>query len=154
MATFKAIVFTGGKHVKQDGTANIKIRIYHNGSAQYISTDHYIKPDLMGDDGMVSPTYSNAELLNYDLGELIQQYRKLSLKLGSQRVSKMTSSELKEELLNWADPNSEYIDFVAFANEIISKTVKIKTAEWYQNSLNSFISFIKKGRIDVFCAIS
>lgn len=149
MATFKAIVFTGGKHVKQDGTANIKIRIYHNGSAQYISTDHYIKPDLMGDDGMVSPTYSNAELLNYDLGELIQQYRKLSLKLGSQRVSKMTSSELKEELLNWADPNSEYIDFVAFANEIISKTVKIKTAEWYQNSLNSFISFIKKGRIDV-----
>lgn len=33
MATFKAIVFTGGKHVKQDGTANIKIRIYHNGSA-------------------------------------------------------------------------------------------------------------------------
>lgn len=149
MATFKAIVFTGGKHIKQDGTANIKIRIYHNGTAQYISTDHYIKPDLMGDDGMVSPIYSNAELLNYDLGELIQKYRKLCLKLGSQRVSKMTSSELKEELLNWADPSSEFIDFVEFANTIIAKTVKRKTAEWYTNSLSSFVSFHKTKRIDM-----
>lgn len=149
MATFKAIVFTGGKHVKQDGTANIKIRIYHNGSAQYISTAHYVKPELMGDDGLVSPNYPNADLLNYDLGELIQQYRKLSLKLGSQTVSKMTSSELKEELLNWADPNTEFIDFVGFANEIIAKTVKRKTADWYQNSLASFVAFHKTGKIDV-----
>ncbi|RHR75565.1 transposase [Bacteroides sp. AF16-49] len=148
MATYKAIVFTGGKHIKQDGTANIKIRIYHNGSAQYISTNHYINPELMGDDGTILPSYSDAELLNYDLGELIQQYRKVSLKLGSQRLSKMTSSELKEELLNNTGTDSEFIDFVMFANNIISKTVKRKTAEWYQNSLNSFISFIKNDRID------
>ena len=40
MATFKAVVFTGGKHLKQDGTTNIKIRIYHNGVSQYIPTEY------------------------------------------------------------------------------------------------------------------
>ena len=30
MATFKAVVFQTGRHIKLDGTSNIKIRIYHN----------------------------------------------------------------------------------------------------------------------------
>ena len=38
MATFKAIVFQTGRHIKQDGTSNIKIRIYHNRESQYIAT--------------------------------------------------------------------------------------------------------------------
>jgi len=36
MATFKAVVFQGGRHLKKDGTTNVKIRVYHNSSAQYI----------------------------------------------------------------------------------------------------------------------
>ncbi len=149
MATFKAIVFTGSKHLKQDGTTNIKIRIYHNGSAQYIPTEHYIQPDLMGKDGTVSSAYSNADLLNYDIGELIQQYRKISLKLGTHRMKKMSSADLKEELAYWSNPDAEFIDFVVFAKEIISKTSKIKTAEWYKSSLGAFVSFMKRDRIDV-----
>ena len=45
MATFKAIVFQTGRHIKQDGTSNIKIRIYHNRESQYIATSYYIRPD-------------------------------------------------------------------------------------------------------------
>ena len=30
MATFKAVVFQTGRHIKLDGTSNIKIRIYEN----------------------------------------------------------------------------------------------------------------------------
>jgi hypothetical protein len=41
MATFKAIVFQTGRHIKQDGTSNIKIRIYHNRESQYIATSYY-----------------------------------------------------------------------------------------------------------------
>ena len=44
MATFKAIVFQTGRHIKQDGTSNIKIRIYHNRESQYIATSYYIRP--------------------------------------------------------------------------------------------------------------
>ena len=36
MATFKAVVFQGGRHLKKDGTTNVKIRVYHNSSAQYM----------------------------------------------------------------------------------------------------------------------
>ena len=42
MATFKAVVFQTGRHIKLDGTSNIKIRIYHNRESQYISTAYYI----------------------------------------------------------------------------------------------------------------
>ena len=41
MATFKAVVFQGGRHLKKDGTTNVKIRVYHNSSAQYIPTEYF-----------------------------------------------------------------------------------------------------------------
>lgn len=41
MATFKPVVLAGTSHIKSDGTKNIKIRIYHNKSSQYISTPYY-----------------------------------------------------------------------------------------------------------------
>lgn len=148
MATFKAIVFTGGKHIKQDGTANIKIRIYHNSSSMYIATEYFIKPDLMGDDGTIASVSEQAEILNYELTKNIQSYREVCIKLGSERTKRMTCSELKEEILLSVNCDSQSIDFVQFAKELISKTVKVKTAEWYDNSLNSFMNFFKKQRID------
>ncbi|WP_139785119.1 Arm DNA-binding domain-containing protein [Parabacteroides sp. Marseille-P3160] len=42
MAIFKAVVLSSTNQLRQDGMANIKIRIYHNNSTQYISTPHYI----------------------------------------------------------------------------------------------------------------
>lgn len=151
MATFKAVVFNGGRHIKQDGTTNIKIRIYHNKSAQYIPTDYFVKPDDMGDDGYILSQLSYSEEFNYELGKLIQRLRELSIRIGTSRSSKMTCSELKEELQKMLLPESEFIDFVAFARDIISKTVKRKTSEWYVSSLNSFIEFYGRERIDINC---
>lgn len=37
MTTFKAICFQTGRHIKQDETSNMKIRIYHNRESQYIA---------------------------------------------------------------------------------------------------------------------
>lgn len=149
MATFKAIVFNGGRHIKQDGTTNIKIRVYHNGSAQYIPTDYFVNPLLMGDDGSIVSSSPEAETLNYEVTGLVQKFRGVYIKLGNNRTTKMTCSELKEELLKTASPESECIDFVAFAKEIIAKTVKRKTANWYESSLNAFITFNGSSKIDV-----
>ncbi len=149
MATFKAIVFQGGKHKKQDGTTNIKIRIYHNGSAQYIPTEYFINPLFMGNDGLVNSLSGDNESLNYEITNIIQKYRGAYIKLGSTRTSKMQCSELKEEVLKTASPDLEFIDFVAFAREIISKTVKRKTANWYESSLNAFIAFYGSERIGI-----
>lgn len=147
MATFKAVIFTGGKHLKQDGTTNIKIRIYHNGIPQYIPTDYYVKPDYMGDDGFIISSADNSEGLNYELGEILQKYRGICIKLGVDKTRKMTCSELKEEIEKLASPDPEYIDFVGFSKELIAKTVKIKTAKWLETSLNAFINYYGKEKI-------
>ncbi|MBR8725841.1 tyrosine-type recombinase/integrase [Bacteroides pyogenes] len=149
MATFKPVIFTGGKHLKQDGTTNIKIRIYHKGSSQYIPTEYYVKPCMMGDDGNIISSSSDCDSLNYELTDLIQKYRGAYIRLGASRTLRMECQELKEEIIKNVNPESECIDFVAFAREIIAKTVKRKTAIWYESSLNSFIRFYGSDKIDV-----
>lgn len=47
IATFKPVVLSGKIHLKQDGTSNVKIRIYHNRELQYFSTKYYIEPNLI-----------------------------------------------------------------------------------------------------------
>lgn len=102
----------------------------------------------MNEDGTISSLSVNSENLNYEITNLIQKYRGAYIKLGNVRTAKMGCLELKEELLKTASPESEFIDFVEFARMIIAKTVKRKTANWYESSLNAFIAFYGSGRID------
>lgn len=138
----------GNTHIKSDGTKNIKVRIYHNKSSQYISTPYYVEEKYLKD-GVISGEYRDADLLNFELGNLIQKYRSICLKLGTERSSRMSCSEIKEQILAAMEPDYEYIDFVAFANKIIGKTEKEKTREWYQSSLNALIWFYGRNKIDV-----
>ena len=66
MATFKAVVFQTGRHIKLDGTSNIKIRIYHNRESQYISTAYYIRPENMDESGRILSGVTNGEMIEYD----------------------------------------------------------------------------------------
>jgi len=149
MATFKPIVFSTGRHVKQDGTANIKIRIYHNKESQYISTAHYIEPHYFAKNGEVSEDYQNADMLNFELGETVQQYRKIALQLGGIRLQKMACKELKDYIETLSEPESEFVDLVKFSKQLISTTSKSKTAEWYDVSLKALTWYYKKESIDV-----
>ncbi len=148
MATFKPVVLSGKIHLKQDGTSNIKIRIYHNRELQYFSTNYYIEPNLIDKSGNISSTANNSELLVYDLNELLQKLRGIYLKLGNSRTQYMTCSELKKEIEKSLTPDSEFIDFVAFSKKIIQKTKKEKTAEWYERSLAALCWFTKKKKIE------
>lgn len=149
MATFKAITLSGNKHLKSDGTKNIKIRIYHNKSSQYISTPYYIKEEHLGADGTVTSEYRDADLLNFELGGLIQKYRAVCIKLGVERSSRMSGAEIKEQIVAAMEPDYEFIDFVSFAGKIIDKTEKQATKEWYQIAINSLVWFFERKRIDV-----
>ncbi|MBN2786931.1 MAG: phage integrase SAM-like domain-containing protein [Paludibacteraceae bacterium] len=149
MATFKPIVFQTQNHQKSDGTTNIKIRIYHNGKSQYIPTPYYIKKEYLSNDGTISKSYSNAEILNFELCEMLQKYRAICIKLGHARCARMTSIELKEQLEASMVPEYESIDFVQFANDVISKTEKDNTAAWYETALSSLCWFYGRKIIDV-----
>ncbi|MEA4949837.1 MAG: phage integrase SAM-like domain-containing protein [Petrimonas sp.] len=148
MATFKPIVFSAKEHLKNDGTKNIKIRIYHNKQSQYLPTPYYIEPGFLGLDGNISSFYPDSDMLNYELGEIMQLHKKNFLQLGVSRTSKMSCSELKEILQSMSEQKSDYIDFVDFANTLIDNTTKEKTASWYRCSLESFKKFWKANRIN------
>lgn len=149
MATFKVTVLTNEKQIKSDGTTNIKIRLYHNKSTQYISTPYYIQPEYVGNDGNIVSSYADADLLNYELGNIIQKYRGVCIKLGISRVSLMGSIEVKEQILAAMEPEYEFIDFIAYSNTIISKTEKTGTAEWYQTAINALCWFYERKKIDI-----
>ena len=148
MATFKPVVMAGTSHIKSDGTKNIKIRIYHNKSSQYISTPYYIDEKYIKE-GVVSIEYRDSELLNFELGNLVQKFRAVCLKLGVDRVSRMSCTEVKEQILASMEPEYEYIDFIAFADKVIEKTEKEKTKEWYRTSINALIWFYGRNKIDI-----
>lgn len=147
MATFKAVVFSTKNHIKNDGTTNIKIRIYHNTDSQYISTPFYIEPEYLGDDGNVTSTSDSFELLNFELGELIQKYRGVTLKLGAERMSRMSCMEVKEQIIAASEPDYEFIDFIDFSNKIIARSKK-GTADCYKTAINALIWFYKRKKID------
>jgi len=149
MATFKPVVLKGTCHLKSDGTTNIKIRLYHNGTVQYISTEYFIEPSFMGGDGCISSACLESENLDYELGNILQRFRNICIQFGNVRTKKMSCLELKDELLKRMNPGSEIIDFVAFSRNVIENSSKKKTGEWYQDSINSFAHFYKAENINI-----
>lgn len=149
MATFKAVVFQSGKHIKKDGTSNIKIRIYHNRESQYIATGYYIHPSAMDDAGRIMPNVENGEMIEYEINAYIQKIRKEYLKLGQERTQYMSCMDLKGEIEKSLAPDAEFIDFVEFSYKVIAQTSKEKTAEWYSASIETLCWFIKRKKIDI-----
>ncbi len=148
MATFKPVIFKGKDHIKSDGTTNINIRVYHRKISQYISTPYYIPPEHMLESGGISPLHPNADTLDYEIGELIQKHKGNFIKLGTNRTSKMSCTELRDILISMSEPQSDFIDFVDFSKKVVEGTKKKKTASWYDNSINSFKKFWKSEKIN------
>lgn len=149
MATFKAIVFQTGRHIKQDGTSNIKIRIYHNRESQYIATSYYIRPENMDNSGRILPNVPNSEMIEYEINAYIQKIRREYLKLGQERTQFMSCKDLKEEIEKSLVPDAEFIDFVEFTQNIVIQTEKRKTAEWYRSSIDTLCWYMKRKKIDI-----
>ena len=149
MATFKITTLTGSIHQKADGTKNIKIRIYHNKSIQYIPTAYYIEDLYMEKSGIINRNYPNADVLNYELGDLIKNYRGVCIRLGTARLSMMSCSEIREQIIAAMEPEYEFIDFIEYSHTIIEKTKRKKTSEWYQTSIDTLCWFYGRKKIDI-----
>ncbi|WP_372936418.1 tyrosine-type recombinase/integrase [Mariniphaga sediminis] len=149
MATFKPIVFTGENHIKSDGTSRINIRVYHNKQSQYIPTESYIKPQYLLKSGEVDEDYPEALDINFALQDMIQEFRKLVIKLGRERLKTMICKELRDYLVLTTNVKDEYIDFVEFSESVINATKKKKTSAWYQDSLSALKWFFKREKIEV-----
>lgn len=149
MATFKAIVFKGGKHLKIDGTSNIKIRIYHNGEPQYISTGYYVRPEDMDDAGRIVAQAENSEVMEYEISGYMQKIRGEYLKLGHARTQYMSCMDLKDEIEKSMAPDVEFIDFVEFSQKVITQTKKEKTAEWYGAAITALCWYTKRKKVDI-----
>lgn len=149
MATFKPVVLIGKKHLKLDGTSNIKIRMYHNREIQYFSTKYYVSPDHIDNTGSISTSASESELLTYEINEAMQKLRGAYLKLGNARTQYMTCADLKKEIEKSLAPENEFIDFVAFSQKIIKEAKKSKTAEWYERSLSALCWYTKRNKLDI-----
>lgn len=148
MATFKTIIFTSKNHIKSDGTTNIKIRIYHRKESQYIPTPYYVNPEYFYN-GYVTHLFENYTTLNYEVGELMQLYMKIYISLGSDRSSKMTCTELRDYIVLQSNRDTEFIDFVEFANSIIAETKRKNTASWYRYAVDVMCWFYGKDKINV-----
>ena len=106
MATFRAVILTGQRHTKADGTTNVKIRITHKRTHQYISTDLYVRPDDF-DNGQTPDAWVNSRIFDY-----LATYSNRYVRLGD-LSHRLTSSELKRELLRTSE--TAEVDFWEFA---------------------------------------
>ena len=138
MATFKPVVLKGEKHLKSDNTTNIKIRITHNGKADYISTVYYCNPDQLKNG---SATGNNAKFLNERLADLVSLYNKRYLLLG-EMAENMTVKELKTAILK---EKAEEIDFLKFAEDYHKQLIK-EDKQGSERAVRGLLANLKKFR--------
>lgn len=146
MATFKAEVYAHQK--KQDGTWNIKIRVFHNGRKKYIPTSWYVtKEDLTRSLKLKNQSY-------IDLTDsLVKTYRKRCDVLG-ERLKGMTV----DEVVNWVTGEGQEaaqpfdLDIVAYGRRIVARlraTGHEGNARSYEVALNNLVKFVGRESVSV-----
>ncbi len=140
MATFKAVVQK--HHIKDDGTANVKIRLTHNGKVKYIPTSIFVvKQQLNKKLEIKDPEVIDAT------HEIIKQYRAIILKLGL-KVESMDADELKEYISSYTKHSG--VDFIPFIDQYIDELIKKGKRDYsrsYVTVRNSLIDFFGERRI-------
>ena len=75
-----------GRHIKAVGTTNIKIKIHHNSDNQHILIAYCINPNEIDKSGEILPCNPEADSFNFQIGEIIQNYRRAILNIGSTKL--------------------------------------------------------------------
>lgn len=145
MATLKAEVYAHQK--KQDGTWNIKIRVYHNGRKRYLATEWYVTRE----DVTRSMKIKNQAYIDYT-DNLIKGYRQRLAKLG-ERLKGMTVDEVVEYLTSPADdPRSFDLDIVAYGRRMAARMREAGhegNAASYEVALNNLVRFVGRESVSV-----
>ncbi len=145
MATFKAEVYAHQK--KQDGTWNIKIRVFHNGRKRYIATSWYVtREDLTRSLKLKNQTY-----IDYT-DALIKKYRQKCDRAG-EKLKDMTVDEVVKLLETEQDSPERFdLDIVAYGRAIVARlyaTGHEGNARSYEGALNNLVKFVGRESVSV-----
>ncbi|MEJ2884673.1 site-specific integrase [Pedobacter sp. GR22-6] len=146
MATVEAKVFS--HHLKNDGTYNVKIRVFHKQERKFIETEHYVsakkvKKDPKSKTDLIIADQFVRRLLNRTLDD----YREKISGLG-EKLELFTCGELRD-YLEGADKE---IDFIAFCTEYIQglrDLGKSKTAANFNTIKNSLTDFFRRPKVGI-----
>ena len=135
MATVSAVVYTQSK--KQDGTFNVKIKLFHKSTRRLIDTPHFVSNKQLDEKNRIKDKF----LLKL-IEENLSDYRASISELGS-RLNFFTPDGLRDYLLN----KDADIDFIKFCGEHIQRLKdigRIPAAENFRTVRNNLIDFFNR----------
>jgi len=144
MATVEAKVFA--HHYKNDGTYNVKIRVFHKDKFRFIDTQHYVsKNQVKKHPENKTELIIRDPFINKLVNAQLDDYRIAISSLGS-RLKLFNTDELKSYLTN----HDEDIDFIKFCNEYVRELKdgkKDKSAANFNTVKNSIVDFFKREKV-------
>jgi integrase len=138
MPSIKAVV---RKDVlRSDNTANIKIRVSHQGKVRYIGTKWYIEPKYMDSDGTIKGTYSGQSKLNGAIAQLKKQYYDIIADEGPD-VIYMPMNTLLNKLKGQTSHGSSFTAYMKHRVEQLKLEKRYGYAMSYEVTLNHLEAF-------------
>jgi len=143
VATFKAEVYKHQK--KNDGTYNIKIRVFHNHGKRYIPTQFFVTAqDLTKKLKLKDKYYIGVT------DKLISEYR-IILNRNSDKLNTMTVDQVVDLITRKQDEEFFILDIVRYGRDYVTELKKKQpgTASNFNTALNKLVEFAGKQEIDV-----
>jgi integrase len=140
MATVCAKVFK--HHKKEDGTYNVKIRVFHKNVSRYIDTEHFVSDKQLTKKMEIKDPFIN-QLINKEL----DQYRKDISDL-NEKLTFFTAESLKDHLTNQIGD----IDFIKFCDSHIKqlrKDGREGTASTHLTVRNSLVDYFQRPKVSI-----
>jgi hypothetical protein len=140
MATVCAKVFK--HHKKEDGTYNVKIRVFHKNVSRYIDTEHFVS-----DKQLTKKLELKDPIINQLINKELDQYRKVISDL-NEKLTFFTAESLKDFLTN---KNAD-IDFIQFCDDHIKqlrKDGREGTASTHLTVRNSLVDYFKRPKVSI-----
>lgn len=140
MATVAAVVFE--HHEKNDGTYNVKIRVYHKLEKKYIDTSHFVSKRQLDAKFNIKDKF-----LLKTLEQTLDEYRLTISQLGF-KLDFFSCEGLRDYL---KDLNSD-IDFIAFCSkhiEQLKRENRAGTAGTHRTVRNSLVDYFKRESVSV-----
>jgi len=135
MATVTAVVYKQSK--KQDGTFNVKIKLFHKNKRRLIDTPHHVSQKQLDEKNNIKDKF----LLKL-IEETLTDYRTAISELGS-RLSFFSPDSLRNYLQN-KDADIDFIKFCEQHIERLKEQGRHPASENFRTVRNSLIDFFKR----------
>ena len=138
MLTFKAEIRKN--EMKVGGTFNVKIRVTYNREVKRLATHIFVRTeDLTKDFKLKNPKYIK------EADRLVRYYEELCMGLPLE-ASNLTLSDVLDYIQKEKEKNTP-IDFIQFCKDWLT-TTEVKGKRNYQTTLNTFIAFLGKDKLN------